>query len=141
MRAALLALLCCGCAAASRAEVAGVIERQQAAWNRGDIETFMAEGYWRSPDLVFYSGGQVSKGFDNVLAGYVKRYRKARAETGHLEFSELEVVPLGPDAALARGRWDVDFAEEHDIGGLFTLVLKRIDGGWRIIHDHTSLDA
>ena len=24
------------------------------------------------------------------------------------------------------------------LGGVFTLVLRRLDDGWRIVHDHTS---
>jgi hypothetical protein len=84
--------------------IEAVLHRQQSAWNRGDIETFMAEGYWRSAELSFYSGGRVSKGFDSVLAGYIRRYREGGAETGQLEFSELDIDVLSADAAVVRGR-------------------------------------
>ena len=120
--------------------IEAVLHRQQSAWNRGDIETFMAEGYWRSAQLSFYSGGRVSKGFDSVLAGYIRRYREGGAETGQLEFSELDIDVLGADAAVVRGRWDVDFAAKTDVGGLFTLIFRKTDGAWRIVHDHTSSD-
>jgi ketosteroid isomerase-like protein len=120
--------------------IEAVLRRQQSAWNRGDIETFMAEGYWRSAELSFYSGGRVSKGFDSVLAGYIRRYREGGAETGQLEFSELDIDVLSADAAVVRGRWDVDFAAKTDVGGLFTLIFRKTDGAWRIVHDHTSSD-
>ena len=120
--------------------IEAVLHRQQSAWNRGDIETFMAEGYWRSAELSFYSGGRVSKGFDSVLAGYIRRYREGGAETGQLEFSELDIDVLSADAAVVRGRWDVDFAAKTDVGGLFTLIFRKTDGAWRIVHDHTSSD-
>jgi len=120
--------------------IEAVLHRQQSAWNRGDIETFMAEGYWQSAELSFYSGGRVSKGFDSVLAGYIRRYREGGAETGQLEFSELDIDVLSADAAVVRGRWDVDFAAKTDVGGLFTLIFRKTDGAWRIVHDHTSSD-
>jgi ketosteroid isomerase-like protein len=120
--------------------IEAVLHRQQSAWNRGDIETFMAEGYWRSAELSFYSGGRVSKGFDSVLAGYIRRYREGGAETGQLEFSELDIDVLSADAAVVRGHWDVDFAAKTDVGGLFTLIFRKTDGAWRIVHDHTSSD-
>lgn len=120
--------------------IEAVLHRQQSAWNRGDIESFMAEGYWQSSELSFYSAGRVSKGFDSVLAGYIRRYREGGAETGQLEFSELDIDVLSADAAVVRGRWDVDFAAKTDVGGLFTLIFRKTDGAWRIVHDHTSSD-
>ncbi len=120
--------------------IEAVLHRQQSAWNRGDIESFMAEGYWQSSELSFYSAGRVSKGFDSVLAGYIRRYREGGAETGQLEFSELDIDVLSADAAVVRGRWDVDFAAKTDVGGLFTIIFRKTDGAWRIVHDHTSSD-
>jgi len=140
---ALAGSLLAACTATSVTEataIEAVLHRQQSAWNRGDIETFMAEGYWRSAELSFYSGGRVSKGFDSVLAGYIRRYREGGAETGQLEFSELDIDVLSADAAVVRGHWDVDFAAKTDVGGLFTLIFRKTDGAWRIVHDHTSSD-
>ena len=41
----------------ARANIERVLKTQQDAWNRHDLESFMA-GYWNSPDLTFFSGGQ-----------------------------------------------------------------------------------
>ena len=120
------------------AAVGEVLERQQSAWNRGDLEGFMA-GYWRSPDLVFTSGGTVRRGFDTLLERYRTTYGSG-ASMGRLDFSQLEVHPLGPEAAWALGRWSLARGEER-LGGVFTLVLRRLDGGWRIVHDHTSSNS
>ena len=46
-----------------------VLEDQAAAWNRGDLDAFM-EGYWRSEDLVFTSGGNVQRGWQTTLDRY-----------------------------------------------------------------------
>jgi beta-aspartyl-peptidase (threonine type) len=45
---------------AGRIAIHKVIEDQQAAWNRRDLEGFMA-GYWNSPELTFFSGAHESK--------------------------------------------------------------------------------
>ena len=114
-----------------------VLDAQVEAWNRGDLEGFMA-GYWRSPDLVFCSGHTVTKGWDETLARYRKRYQSEGREMGRLRFDGVEVVPLGADAALARGAWRLVMTDGKEPHGLFTLLLRRLDGAWRIVHDHTS---
>jgi len=146
---ALSGVVLAGCRAASstgatpepRDEIVSVLLAQQAAWNRGDLAAFMELGYWRSPDLTFFSGGEVSRGFDEMLARYRKNYEGPGKALGTLAFTQLDVVPLGEDVALARGRWDLDYAEKKDVGGLFTLALRRTDAGWRIVHDHSSADS
>jgi ketosteroid isomerase-like protein len=122
------------------AGVRAVLEAQERAWNRGDLEGYML-GYWRSPDLVFFSGGERTQGYDATLERYRRRYVSEGNEMGRLTFGGLEIQSLGPCSALARGTWRLDF-ERRDprrIGGLFTLVLWRLEDGWRIVHDHTSL--
>ncbi|HYN03755.1 MAG TPA: nuclear transport factor 2 family protein [Vicinamibacteria bacterium] len=114
-----------------------VLDAQVEAWNRGDLEGFMA-GYWRSPELVFCSGDTVTKGWDETLARYRKRYQSGGREMGRLRFDGIEVVPLGEDAALARGAWRLLMTDGKEPHGLFTLLLRRFDGAWRIVHDHTS---
>ena len=46
----------------AEAPVRAVLSRQVEAWNRGDLEAFMA-GYWNSPDLVFQSGATLTRGW------------------------------------------------------------------------------
>jgi len=117
--------------------VRSVLGAQVEAWNRGDLEGFMA-GYWRSPELVFCSGGTVTRGWDETLARYRKRYQSEGREMGRLRFDAVEVVPLGEDAALARGAWRLVMSDGKEPHGLFTLILRRTGGAWRIVHDHTS---
>ena len=114
-----------------------VLDAQVEAWNRGDLEAFMA-GYWRSPDLVFCSGATVTKGWDETLARYRKRYQSEGRDMGRLRFDAVEVLPLGDDAALARGAFHLVMSDGKEPHGLFTLLLRRLDGTWRIVHDHTS---
>jgi uncharacterized protein (TIGR02246 family) len=120
---------------ADREAIRAVLVTQQTAWNRGDVDAFLA-GYWRSPELTFSGSSGVARGWDGVLARYKKNYPD-RAAMGQLDFSELEFRFLGADAALVLGRWHLK-REKDDIGGVFTLVWQRFPDGWKIIHDHTS---
>ncbi len=54
--------------------VRAVLDAQVAAWNKGDLDSFMA-GYWKAPELSFYSGGTVTKGWEATLERYRKRYK------------------------------------------------------------------
>jgi len=139
-----LAAACQGGCAALRdrqAEVAipRVLTRQAAAWNAGDIETFMTP-YWHSPKLAFVSGGTITRGWEPTLARYRSRY-PSRAAMGTLAFSEIEVHELARRSALVLGRWRLDRKPpEQPVGGRFTLLFRRIDGDWVIVYDHTSTE-
>ena len=121
-----------------RAAMNDVLTRQQAAWNRGDLDGFV-EGYWHSSDLTFSGINGTVRGYDGVLDRYKKAYAD-RDAMGQLQFSGLEFRFLGSDAALVLGRWRLT-RTKGDIGGVFSLVFQRFPEGWRIIHDHTSAVA
>lgn len=114
----------------------GILAQQAAAWNRGDIDAFM-EHYWKSDQLAFSSGGHTTRGWQLTKDNYKRRY-PTRERMGQLTFDSLEVTPLGDAAALMLGRWHLD-RNPAPVGGNFSLIFRRIDGRWVIVHDHTSL--
>lgn len=115
--------------------IRAVMAEQSAAWNRGDIEGFMA-GYWRSEETVFVSGDTVTRGWQTVLARYQRNY-DSRAKMGTLTFDELDVKLLDKKNAIVIGRWSLQ-REKDNPHGRFTLIFRKFKEGWRIIHDHTS---
>jgi beta-aspartyl-peptidase (threonine type) len=117
-------------------EIRLVLDDQVAAWNKGDLDGFMA-GYWKSDELTFYSGGDVTTGWQSTLERYRKRYQSEGREMGKLEFSDVRIKQLADDTAWVRGRWKLVTSKET-LGGLYTLIVQRMPEGWRIIHDHTS---
>jgi|SRR5262249_31858985 len=117
-------------------EIRAVLDRQVEAWNRHDLEGFM-EGYWKSQELTFFSVGTRRSGWEEAIAGYRNRYQSEGKEMGHLDFSDLQIEMLGRQAAYVRGLWHLTFAS-GGAGGLFTLIFRKMPGGWRIVHDHTS---
>ena len=119
------------------AKIRQVLADQAAAWCRGDIDGFM-EGYAKTADLRFASGATVTRGWQETLACYKEHYPE-RAGMGALTFADLEVTPLAPDAALVFGRWRLHTARGEP-NGLFTLLFRKTDAGWRIVADHTSAE-
>jgi beta-aspartyl-peptidase (threonine type) len=131
-----LAPLACRSESTLRAEVVDLLEAQVRDWNEADLEGFLG-GYLRSPSLTFYGGGTVVSGFDALRERYERNYRAPGKEMGRLAFHDLAVDLLASDAAVVRGRWEVRTSKET-LGGLFTLLVRRLRGGWHIVHDHTS---
>jgi uncharacterized protein (TIGR02246 family) len=126
------------------AEIRAVLSAQQEAWNHGDLDGFM-NGYARAETTVFVSGDEVTRGWQTVRDRYFKKYGD-RAKMGTLTFSDLEIQQLGPDSAIALGRWELKRANDPPQGsgvrgnphGRFTLIFRHAPDGWRIVHDHTS---
>jgi len=136
-----LALLTCLCLvpatrADDAADIRKVLDEQVVAWNKGDLFGFM-KGYWNSKDLTFVSGKDVTRGWQETLDRYKKRYQSEGKEMGKLTFADVTVRELAPGVALITGKWELILSKET-VGGRYTLVMKKLDDGWRIIHDHTS---
>jgi beta-aspartyl-peptidase (threonine type) len=121
----------------ARAAIRKVMEEQQAAWNRHDLEGFMA-GYWNSPELTFFSGAHESKGWQAALDRYKKNYQGAGHEMGKLEFANLRIEMLGPEAAFVRGEFHLTMPDGKTPHGLFTLIFREFPEGWKIVHDHSA---
>ena len=118
-----------------RLEVLKVLETQQRLWNVGDIRGFM-NSYWHSEELTFQSGGgDLLRGWETLLARYERTYPSGAR--GSLAFKKLEIRPLGPEAAYVLGRFELTMPDGQTKSGAFTLVVRKMREGWRIVHDHT----
>jgi beta-aspartyl-peptidase (threonine type) len=115
--------------------IAAILDVQTAAWNRGEIDAFMA-GYARSPETTFVSGDEVTRGWQTVRDRYAKKY-DSREKMGTLTFSGLTITRLCDDAAIVLGSWSLERKEDRP-HGKFTLLFRRLPEGWRIVLDHTS---
>ena len=122
---------------AAKAAVEHVLRTQQEAWNKHDLETFMA-GYWNSTELTFFSGAKESRGWQATIERYRATYASPGHEMGKLEFSGLRIEMLGADAAFVRGAWQLTMSDGKTPHGLFTLIFRKFPEGWKIVHDHTS---
>lgn len=116
-------------------QVREVINKQVEAWNQGNIEGFM-QGYWKSEEMTFVSGSNVSKGWQTALDRYKKSY-DTQEKMGTLSFTELEINVLSKEAAFVQGRFTLE-RETDKPTGMFTLIFRKFKTGWKIVHDHTS---
>ena len=56
-------------------EIKQVMKKQEEAWNRGDLDSFMVH-YWNSPNLRFVSKTKVRMGWQNVYNNYHEKENK-----------------------------------------------------------------
>lgn len=121
-----------------KAEIAAVLQQQDEAWNRGDLNGFM-EFYDNSGELVFIGASGAVRSRQTMKERYEARYKSGQSDFGKLTFSQLEVEELTDGIVRAWGKWMVEQKEQKS-SGWFTLILKKTPAGWRIIHDHSSSD-
>ena len=112
-----------------------VLDDQTAAWNRGDIDGFMA-GYWRSEKLEFVGRDNVTRGWEATLDRYKKNY-DTREKMGTLSFSDVEFTRISGDAAFIVMSWSLVRTKDNPHGES-TLLFRRFKEGWRIVVDHSS---
>jgi len=94
------------------------------------------QGYAKSDSLRFASGGNVTYGWNTMLARYKKSY-STKETMGTLTFTDITIDLLSDRAAIVFGTWKLK-RENDTPWGLFTLICKNIKGEWHIVHDHTS---
>jgi hypothetical protein len=116
-------------------EILGILDRQTAAWNRGDLEGFM-KGYWENDSLMYIGKNGVTYGFHPTLANYRKNYGDT-ARMGRLRFDILHVKRLSSRYFHVVGRWSLR-RSAGDVGGHYTLLFRRLNGRWVIVSDHSS---
>ncbi len=116
-------------------EIRSVMNEQVQQWNNGNIEGFM-QGYAVSDSLRFASDGKVTYGWNTMLNRYKKHYLN-KDSMGVLQFSEISITVISNDAAMVFGKWELLRVKDHP-WGLFTLLFRKSNGSWRIVHDHTS---
>ncbi|MCJ0741222.1 YybH family protein [Pedobacter montanisoli] len=115
--------------------ILNVLEQQRLAWNKGDVEKYM-QGYWKSDSLLFVGKNGPTYGWQKTLDNYKKGYPD-KAAMGVLTFGIKKVEFLAKDKAFVLGSWHLQ-REKDEPKGYFTLILKKIDGLWKVVVDHSS---
>ncbi len=120
-------------------EIAAMLQRSAADWNRGDLAGFMSD-YARDSLTSYMAGGHVQYGWQPLYDRYQKNYFAPGKSRDSLSFDELRVRVLTPDFAYATARFKLSRRDSVVASGPFTLILQRQGDRWRILHDHTSAD-
>lgn len=98
--------------------------------------------YWNSPKTLYYnSNGSVTLGWEQDRKNRESRY--PRTSNVKLDVRNVNVMMLGTTGAVVACQWKQtqDFeGNAESASGRMTLVFKKIDKDWKIIHLHTSPD-
>ena len=115
-----------------KSDILALMTQQAKDWSAGDYEAFM-KGYHKSKDIRFAHPKGITRGWQGVIDAYKRNPKKSR-----LEFSDIDITPLSPEAAMVFGRFH-NYVEDNTYKtGLFTLLMRKIDGQWKAVHDHSS---
>lgn len=120
--------------AVARAEICLTMDRGAQAWNRGDLDAFMSDYV----DSATYVGGRgLLHGRTQIATNYAARFAPG-AVRDSLSFRDLEVRLVAPDVAQVVARWVLSRGDSVASTGWTSLLMRRGDERWRIVHDHSS---
>jgi ketosteroid isomerase-like protein len=115
--------------------IRALLHIQTQAWNRGDLEGFM-QTYWQSDSLLFIGKSGVTRGWQKTLDNYKRGYPD-KAAMGTLAFDIIQVKKLSRKYYHVTGKWMLQRAADAP-SGHYTLLLRKINGAWKIVSDHSS---
>jgi uncharacterized protein (TIGR02246 family) len=120
---------------AEKAAVLHTVARMEQAWNRGDFRGYMAS--FKSPDVVFVSGGKFQQGWQGTLDHYVRDYGGSPQRRGRLHFYNMKVDLLAPDAAMLIGQYRLTRGARVT-EGVNTRLFRKVRGKWLITMNHVT---
>lgn len=112
-----------------------LLAAQTESWNRGNLEGFM-QTYWKSDSLMFIGKSGVHFGWQETLDNYKKGYPDTTA-MGKLSFDIITIKKLSPEYYYVVGKWMLK-RTIGDLSGHYDLLVRKINGRWYIIADHSS---
>lgn len=118
--------------------IKGVLSANAAAWNEGNLAAFLG-GYEQSASVRLVNGAEIVTGIGGLRRYYQALVQGAGA-MGRLSFSDLDVSMTAPEIATVVGRFAHEAGAARTAGAM-TLVMKQIDGRWRIVQDTRVRDA
>jgi ketosteroid isomerase-like protein len=121
------------------ADIAAMLARSTADWNRGDLAGFM-DDYLQDSTLSYVSGRGVLYGWQPLYDRYQRGFFAPGAPRDSLRFTDLAVRSLDDDLAFATARFQLMRGDSVVSSGPFTLILRKRGARWLIVHDHTSSD-
>lgn len=126
------------------AEIQAVLADSIDAFNRGDFEKFL-QLYAVTDDVAYVYGGQLWQGIEQIRRDYAHRFfsnvpASGRPLTERLSIAVSRIVELAPGVLLVTARVApiTNSTETRAPASVTTLVLRRIDGTWRVLYDHSS---
>lgn len=120
------------------ARVEEILRLSAEAWNAGDLEGFMVH-YERAPTTTYIGSSGLRVGYDSIHARYAPVFEPG-AERDSLRFESIRTRLLDQRFGVATARYVLFREGVITSTGPFTLVLMRVEGAWKIIHDQSAAD-
>lgn len=118
-----------------RAELRTELAKMADAWNANDLAAHVAP---YSEEAVFMVPSGPLIGRERVRASLERSFWAGGRPKQQLRFEEVDVRMLGDRDARVMGKFVLSGGGVQDISGRFTTIWEKVDGRWRIIHDHSS---
>lgn len=112
-----------------------MLQKQEVAWNNGSLDNFM-NGYWQSDSLMFIGKKGLTYGYDATLNNYKKSYPDT-SYMGKFTSTVISLKKLSNNYYFVVGKWHLQ-RSVGNIEGHYTLLIKKINGQWVIVADHSS---
>lgn len=112
-----------------------MLQKQETAWNTGSLDNFM-NGYWQSDSLMFIGKKGLTYGYDATLNNYKKSYPDT-SYMGKFTSTVISLKKLSNNYYFVVGKWHLQ-RSVGNIEGHYTLLIKKINGQWVIVADHSS---
>jgi uncharacterized protein (TIGR02246 family) len=123
-----------------RDQIATMLVNAAANWNRGNLDAFVSD-YLPGDTTTFVGGRGILRGTQPIRAAYAPRFAPGGVRDS-LSFVLLDVDPLAPDVVNVIARYvlarHVAGRDSVTATGPTSLVMRRVEGRWRIVHDHSS---
>ena len=123
-----------------RAELEAMLRRAAVDWNRGDLDGFMSD--YLPGDSTTYIGSRGLVRGPTAIRGSYARLFTGEIQRDSLSFVILDVDPVAPDAANLIAQYiltrRIGGRDSVTARGPTSLLVRRVDGRWRIVHDHSS---
>jgi uncharacterized protein (TIGR02246 family) len=122
--------------AEARTEISAMMRASARAWTRGDLDGFM-DSYEDGSATTYVTPNGVVHGRDAIRDRYAPRFVPG-AMPDALSFENTDVDLVAPDIANVISYYRLTRGDSTTAYGPTSLVMRRRNGKWRIIHDHSS---
>jgi uncharacterized protein (TIGR02246 family) len=117
-------------------QICSMMQRSAAAWNRGDLDAF-ANDYMDGVGTTYIGSRGIVRGRAAIREVYAPRFAPGGVRDS-LSFERVEVDLLAPDLANTIAWYVLMRGDSVTARGPTSLVMRRVKGSWKIVHDHSS---
>ena len=117
-------------------EICAMMDSSARAWNRGQLDAFVSD-YMEGEGTTYIGSRGIVRGPAAIREVYAPRFAPGGVRDS-LSFERVEVDLLAPDLANTIAWYVLMRGDSVTARGPTSLVMRRVRGAWKIVHDHSS---